>query len=84
MRQKRDLIQIEPNNVLGQVWYLCGFTVQYPRDHLEIRRPFGNDHAKLGQVPAQRVDQLGTLPDKALVGPDAIARTWCSAPFTAT
>ena len=37
-------------------------------DILETDRPLGNDHAKLGQMAPQRIDQLCALTNQALVG----------------
>jgi hypothetical protein len=35
-----------------------------------VSQAFGNDESKLSQVPAQRIDDLGPLPDQEIAGPE--------------
>jgi len=48
-----------------------GIVSQQLGDSLEACRPQGDNHAELGQMAAQGIDQLCALADKALVRPES-------------
>ena len=45
-----------------------------PQEVRNVSRTFGHDEPELRQVPAQRIDDLGPLPDQEIPGPEHESR----------
>lgn len=66
----RDLLEAKRAHPPDRSWRIDLGLGESVFEHREAGRPLRRHEAELRQVAAQRIDQLGALPNEALVGPE--------------